>query len=663
MVREVKKKTLNVGGFAEPSKQAASKAVEAKRIAGKQIFYGGLEAEKRRRLSEEVKQFNRDFGGDPAVDKFNPKGTGMGDRFDPTAKNFFSPSKFGSEVAKVASSDVSNLNVGNNANEAVGIVNQATTNLADASYDSSYKQEKGYAEDSYEKIKQIFDKPRKKTVGELISEPAFKEATDRGRFGSEPYKDTIRLSEARRDSAYAGLSDAEAIDTFKRKNIRYGTDRDGTPTATDSFYDKVEYDTETLKRYIATDAKENYERREKAAKEESERRINKLMSDTAYKEAYKEYDKPSLLQRASNFLRGTDLKGEEADRNKYILSKDERLKRLREANREYNVPGITVSPTGFVDVPIAPLQIRAGQFSENDGLETKNKTSSEMSSEEFNRKYDKEYTKLKRMSEGKTPNPSLLERTTKFLGDVVGGVSKIFTPAAQAGGMPSTDNLANTFTSGQSSGGLSGLPSSMGDNISAGISGMRGNIGAAVEAGGMGGLNRGGSGSPRSSGRTVTIGGVKFRQSKYGRPYSRVQSPMESGMGPGAARARALAKARIAKKKKSSVSGQGGDSGQTTSTMNRSRYRGGAKSKSSSKGGGSSSGGGSGGSSSGGGSSSSSSSSGQSSGINRSRYRRRGRRRSRCDLRCKVDISLLTNMNLMRDDLAEVAYFVKELQA
>lgn len=50
-------------------------------------------------------------------------------------------------------------------------------------------------------------------------------------------------------------------------------------------------------------------------------------------------------------------------------------------------------------------------------------------------------------------------------------------------------------------------------------------------------------------------------------------------------------------------------------------------------------------------------------GGSRRRGGRRGRRGGRrCDLRCKVNISLLTSMNLMRDDLAEVAYFVKELQ-
>jgi len=45
------------------------------------------------------------------------------------------------------------------------------------------------------------------------------------------------------------------------------------------------------------------------------------------------------------------------------------------------------------------------------------------------------------------------------------------------------------------------------------------------------------------------------------------------------------------------------------------------------------------------------------------RTRRKGRGRSRCDIRCKYNIMPLTNMNLIKDDLAEVAYFVKELQA
>ena len=42
--------------------------------------------------------------------------------------------------------------------------------------------------------------------------------------------------------------------------------------------------------------------------------------------------------------------------------------------------------------------------------------------------------------------------------------------------------------------------------------------------------------------------------------------------------------------------------------------------------------------------------------------RRGGRGGRRCDIFLKYDISPLTNMNLIRDDLAEIAYFVKELQ-
>ena len=41
---------------------------------------------------------------------------------------------------------------------------------------------------------------------------------------------------------------------------------------------------------------------------------------------------------------------------------------------------------------------------------------------------------------------------------------------------------------------------------------------------------------------------------------------------------------------------------------------------------------------------------------------RRGRRGRRCDIFLKYNISPLMNMNLIRDDLAEVAYFVKEIQ-
>ena len=42
--------------------------------------------------------------------------------------------------------------------------------------------------------------------------------------------------------------------------------------------------------------------------------------------------------------------------------------------------------------------------------------------------------------------------------------------------------------------------------------------------------------------------------------------------------------------------------------------------------------------------------------------KKRRAKKKKCDIFLKYNISPLTNMNLLRDDLAEVAYFVKEIQ-
>ena len=42
--------------------------------------------------------------------------------------------------------------------------------------------------------------------------------------------------------------------------------------------------------------------------------------------------------------------------------------------------------------------------------------------------------------------------------------------------------------------------------------------------------------------------------------------------------------------------------------------------------------------------------------MNRSKSRRR------CDIRTKIDIAELTNLDLIKDDLANLAYFVKEIK-
>ena len=259
---------------------------------------------------------------------------------------------------------------------------------------------------------------------------------------------------------------------------------------------------------------------------------------------------------------------------------------------------------------------------------------------------------------------SILKRAGDF-------VANIFTPPAVAGTL---EGKPTRFTMGESNNPLTNTPN-VGDMVS--------NIGAAVEAGGMGGLGSSGSRTLRS----------------LGRPQARVVSPMEAGMGPGAAKARAMAKARnaakesgtaapsmsgsdrakalararIARKKSSTSSGRG--FGRSTSSSRRSTGRAGRRGGSAGSAGSRSRG------ATGSASRRSTSSSRRSNNTSRSRRggksssrggsfggsRRRGGRRGRrggrrCDLRCKVNISLLTSMNLMRDDLAEVAYFVKELQ-
>ena len=114
-------------------------------------------------------------------------------------------------------------------------------------------------------------------------------------------------------------------------------------------------------------------------------------------------------------------------------------------------------------------------------------------------------------------------------------------------------------------------------------------------------------------------------------------------------KAKAMAKARNANKSSSTSSSRGGRSGASSSSSAGSRGgrsstgRGGAR----------------GGSTGGRGASSKG---GVSRGSRRGRTGRGGRRGGRrCDIRCKFDISLLSNMNLVRDDLAELAYFVKEI--
>ena len=48
--------------------------------------------------------------------------------------------------------------------------------------------------------------------------------------------------------------------------------------------------------------------------------------------------------------------------------------------------------------------------------------------------------------------------------------------------------------------------------------------------------------------------------------------------------------------------------------------------------------------------------------LKKLKVKKKSKKGKKCDIFLKYNISPLTNMNLIRDDLAEVAYFVKEIQ-
>ena len=132
------------------------------------VYYGGAEAEKLRNLKKDLNKFLKDFGGDPASDKFNPKGTGMGDRFDPTATNYFSPGGGAFQETKVASTDLSGIDFG---------AKDFAQNFA-----------KGINTDSSEEKKNFFD-------GSKLADNTYKSTfeSDVSPDYSDTYKDTLNI--------------------------------------------------------------------------------------------------------------------------------------------------------------------------------------------------------------------------------------------------------------------------------------------------------------------------------------------------------------------------------------------------------------------------------------------------------------------------------------
>ena len=94
-------------------------------------------------------------------------------------------------------------------------------------------------------------------VGDYIRDSETKSYRD-DRTEDEKNQDTIKKYFTREDGGVF-----KNKDEFNRKMTTYYTDKDGNPAAINAFGEKVNYDTDTIKRYIATDAKEKYQAEKK----------------------------------------------------------------------------------------------------------------------------------------------------------------------------------------------------------------------------------------------------------------------------------------------------------------------------------------------------------------------------------------------------------------
>ena len=339
-------------------------------------------------------------------------------------------------------------------------------------------------------------------------------------------------------------------DEFNRKTTTYYTDKDGNPAAVNAFGEKVNYDTDTIKRYISTDAKEKYENKQ-------QQKLNQSLS--ALQEQNQKIDDFNYYKRNLTF----DEKGEPDPLNKYVLTAPEMRERINQLGVNE-----TVDKYGIIR-----------PYKEQDAI---------------NKKKQEETNRLQKAKE-ETTDKNVFQR----IGDTVGNVFNKLTGIQPAKG----DTLQSQGINTNSTVNLS----QMGD-VSPTVQRAREAVEKSViQQTGMPSNPKGFSGYSRPSSPSTGRGiSRSTSRGQGGRPGSR----SKGGTGTG----------RAGQGSKSSARGARGSAG--------SRGRGGT---------------GTGGSKG-----------------TRGRGGRRGGRR--CDIRCKIDISPLINSNLVKDDLAKIAYFVQEIK-
>ena len=297
--------------------------------------------------------------------------------------------------------------------------------------------------------------------------------------------------------------------------------------------------------------------------------------------------------------------GTEKDINKYNASYDQQIDNLKSL-RQYNDPNLTVDRFGNIV-----------------SKKEKQKYEQKVAAEEAERT---RLSKLKAKSDYEDSQKNIFQK----IGDTVGNVFNKLTGTEAAEGSTLQSQGINTGST---------VNLSQIGNVSSTVQAARDAVAKA---------------NLRRSGLDKTIGG-RSSQANYGRA--------SRGFGTGTHGKGMPSNPKGMRQKGVGVSANNlsrHKAGHSSSQPKR-----GGISKSSGRGqGGKKGGGSSGGGSKGGGGSSSGSKGGAGSGSSKSNTgsKRGSRGARRCDIRCKIDISPLIESNLVKDNLAEVAYFVQEIK-
>ena len=416
-------------------------------------------------------------------------------------------------------------------------------------------------------------------VGEYIKESETKSYRD-DRSQEEKDRDAIKNFFTREEGG--AFKDK---DEFDRKMTTYYTDRDGNPAAVDAFGERV-YDTDKIKRYIAADAKEQYQTEQKRKLDDAVTSLN-IMNQKV--------DDFNYYKRNLDF----NEKGEADPANKYVLTAPEMRERMKElgVNETMDKYGI-----------IRPYKRQEQQQTEDT---RKLGTMPSMGISEAGREEAK-LNRLQKAKEGEGENKNVFQK----IGDTVGNIFNKLTGTEAAG--------AGTLQS-------QGINTSATTNLSR-INNTNPTVQRARQAVERSVRQQTGMssnpGSQRQTGVGVSAGNLSRHKAGPSTSRSGVSRSTSRGQGGGASsRSRGgTGTGRSSQGSKSSARGARGSAG--------SRGRGGT---------------GSGGTST-------------SRSASKASRSRTGRSRTRCDIRTKIDISPLINSNLVKDNLAEVAYFVQEIK-